>query len=109
METGASDLPEPPRNRRAQNLRAQREQAKDVMAQAAAKLRSADFKVSSLVKEGDARDVILNHSEAWHADLIFVGSHGRTGLDRFQMGSVPEAVARHAHCSVEIVRTRFAR
>jgi nucleotide-binding universal stress UspA family protein len=38
--------------------------------------------------------------------LIVVGSHGRKGLDRFFMGSVSEAVARHAHCSVQIVRVQ---
>jgi nucleotide-binding universal stress UspA family protein len=87
----------------------QRERAKELLARAAKKLRSAGFKVTTLVKEGDARDVILNHAERWHADVIIVGSHGRKGLDRFLMGSVSEAVARHARCSVEIVRTRSAR
>ena len=87
----------------------QREWAKEMLAQTAEKLRSAGFKVTSSVEEGDARDVILNHSETWRADLIMVSSHGRTGLDRFLMGSVSEAVARHARCSVEIVRTRSAR
>jgi nucleotide-binding universal stress UspA family protein len=86
-----------------------RERAKEMVGQAARKLSSAGFKVTSLVREGDARDVILKHSENWRADLIMVGSHGRTGLDRFLMGSVSEAVARHARCSVEIVRTRSAR
>jgi nucleotide-binding universal stress UspA family protein len=38
--------------------------------------------------------------------LIVVGSHGRKGLQRFLLGSVAELVARHADCSVEIVRVR---
>jgi nucleotide-binding universal stress UspA family protein len=33
-----------------------------------------------------------------------VGSHGKTGLDRLLLGSVSEHIARHATCSVEIVR-----
>jgi nucleotide-binding universal stress UspA family protein len=82
----------------------QREFAKELLAQAAEKVRSAGFRVTTLIEEGDARDVILNQAERWHADLIIVGSHGRTGLDRFLIGSVSEAVARHARCSVEIVR-----
>jgi len=35
-----------------------------------------------------------------------VGSHGRTGLKRWLMGSVAEFVVRHAPCSVEVVRER---
>jgi nucleotide-binding universal stress UspA family protein len=50
--------------------------------------------------------VILHEADAWHADLIVVGSHGRSGFDRVVMGSVSEAVALHAKCSVEIVRKR---
>jgi nucleotide-binding universal stress UspA family protein len=81
-----------------------REYAERLLSQTTEKLRSARFKVSSLIEEGDARDVILNRSKTWHADLIIVGSHGRKGLSRFLMGSVSEAVVRYAHCSVEIVR-----
>src|SRR5579883_1346341 len=47
---------------------------------------------------------ILDEAAQWGADLIFVGSHGRHGLDRFLLGSVSEAVATHAKCSVEVVR-----
>jgi nucleotide-binding universal stress UspA family protein len=36
--------------------------------------------------------------------LIVLGSHGRTGLGRFLLGSVSEAVGRHARCSVLIVK-----
>jgi len=46
----------------------------------------------------------LDAASEWHADLIMVGSHGRTGLDRLLIGSVSEVVARHAPCSVQIVR-----
>jgi nucleotide-binding universal stress UspA family protein len=84
----------------------QRERARAWLARAAEKLRSAGFKVTSSVKEGDARSVILDLAETWRADLIVLGSHGRKGLDRFLIGSVSEAVARHARCSVEIVRVR---
>ncbi len=83
----------------------QRERAHDLVSRAVEKLRSAGFKVTFSVEEGDARDVILNHAERWHADLIVLGSHGRSGLDRFLIGSVSETVARYARCSVEIVRT----
>ena len=48
---------------------------------------------------------ILKEAKEWDADLIVVGSHGRRGLDRFLLGSVSEAVALHAPCSVEVIRT----
>jgi nucleotide-binding universal stress UspA family protein len=48
--------------------------------------------------------IILDEAAKWHADMIVVGSHGRSGFDRFTMGSVSEAVALHAGCSVEVIR-----
>lgn len=53
---------------------------------------------------GEPRGVILDAAKTWAADLIVLGSHGRRGLDRFLLGSVSEAVAIHAHCSVEVIR-----
>lgn len=48
--------------------------------------------------------IILEEAETWGADWIVVGSHGRQGLPHFLLGSVSEAVATHARCSVEVVR-----
>lgn len=53
---------------------------------------------------GEPRTAILDAAKTWGADLIVLGSHGRRGLDRFLLGSVSEAVATHAHCSVEVIR-----
>ena len=53
---------------------------------------------------GDARQVILEEAKDWGADLIVVGSHGYHGVNRLMLGSVSEAVAMHAHCSVEVIR-----
>jgi nucleotide-binding universal stress UspA family protein len=50
------------------------------------------------------KSIILNEAVSWKADLIVLGSHGRRGVDRFLMGSVSEAVAMHADCSVAVVR-----
>ena len=60
--------------------------------------------VTTAVVLGFPKLVILDQAREWRADLIVVGSHGRKGLEHFLMGSVSEAVARHAACSVEIVR-----
>lgn len=50
------------------------------------------------------KELIIDEAHRWGADLIVVGSHGRRGLSRFLLGSVSEAVASHAKCSVEIIR-----
>lgn len=50
--------------------------------------------------------VILDEATRWGADVIVVGSHGYHGLDRFLLGSVSEAIAMHAHCSVEVIRKK---
>lgn len=50
------------------------------------------------------KNVILKEAEDWRSHLIVLGSHGRRGMERFIMGSVSDAVAMHATCSVEVVR-----
>lgn len=67
-------------------------------------LASAGLKASGEVGSGNAKEVILEEARKWGADLIVVGSHGRRGFKRFLLGSVSEAVAMNAHCSVVIVR-----
>ncbi|WP_199118817.1 universal stress protein [Pedobacter sp. ASV28] len=46
---------------------------------------------------------ILQQAEEWKADLIVIGTHGRTGINHFLMGSVAEHVARKSACPVLIV------
>jgi nucleotide-binding universal stress UspA family protein len=64
--------------------------------------------VSGEVAEGYIKDRILEEAQHWLADLIVVGSHGRRGFTKFLLGSVSEAIASHANCSVEIVRIKQA-
>ena len=64
----------------------------------------AGMKTETAVLEGSPKRRIVEESKAWGADLIVVGSHGRRGLTRYLLGSVSEAVAMHAHCSVEVIR-----
>jgi len=84
--------------------REQRKQAEGLMARAAQTLRAAGFQITTAIEEGIPKAVILDAASKWPADLIMLGSHGRRALDRFLLGSVSEAVARHAPCSVQIVR-----
>jgi nucleotide-binding universal stress UspA family protein len=79
-------------------------EGRELAERTASQLRSAGFQVHVVVKEGDPKTTILDKAAQWSADMIFMGSHGRKGIDRFLIGSTSEAVLRHAHCSVEIVR-----
>jgi len=64
------------------------------------------LRIETAVREGDPRTVIVDAADEWQADLIVVGSHGRTGLQRLMLGSVSQSVVAHAHCSGEVVRRR---
>jgi len=87
-----------------QVLEEQREEAEGLVARASEQLRDAGFSVTTAIEQGNPKVVIIDSATQWSPDLIIVGSHGRKGLDRFLMGSVSDAVARHARCSVQIVR-----
>jgi universal stress protein A len=60
------------------------------------------------VLEGKPADVIVDHAQAVNADLIVMGSQGRTGVQRLMVGSVAERVVRHAPCPVLVVRAGTA-
>jgi universal stress protein A len=59
------------------------------------------------VAEGDPAEMILRVAEEVHADLIVMGTHGRTGLSRLLMGSVAEQVVRRAPCPVLTMKAPF--
>jgi nucleotide-binding universal stress UspA family protein len=74
--------------------------------EAAAKLEryAPGLKVTPVLLEGRAKDVILEEAEKWGADLIVLGSNGFGIIRHVFLGSVSLAVAMNATCSVEIVR-----
>jgi nucleotide-binding universal stress UspA family protein len=53
---------------------------------------------------GVPSEMILKRQKEWHADLIVVGTHGRSPLGRLVLGSVSSAVTREARCSVRVAR-----
>jgi nucleotide-binding universal stress UspA family protein len=61
--------------------------------------------VEHRLEYGDPAAVILKTAREVGADLIVMGTHGRTGLRRLLMGSVAEQVVRKARCAVLTVRT----
>ena len=80
------------------------ERARRAIADSANILRGAGLETSGEVVAGRAGRRITREAEEWGADLIVVGARGRRGLRRFISGSVSEAVASRATCSVNIVR-----
>lgn len=79
-------------------------QAQKIVLRAADKLRDAGFKSSAVVTTGEPAAEIIERAKRWRADVIVIASYDLRGLNRLLMGSVSEAVARHADCSVEVVR-----
>jgi len=63
-------------------------------------------KTSALTYAGNPAEVIIHAAEEKKADLIVVGSHGRTGIDRMLLGSVAERVIGTAACATLVVKTR---
>jgi nucleotide-binding universal stress UspA family protein len=61
-------------------------------------------RVEAFVDEGPPYAAIVERAQAFAADLVVVGSHGRTGLARLLLGSVAESVVRQATCPVLVVR-----
>ena len=55
------------------------------------------------------KSIILDEASQWGADLVVLGSHGHRGIHRLLLGSVSEAVAMHADCSVEVIRATQVR
>jgi nucleotide-binding universal stress UspA family protein len=58
-----------------------------------------------VIVEGRPDTAIVETATRECADLIVVGSHGRTGLERVLVGSVSERVIGHAHCAVLVVKS----
>lgn len=58
------------------------------------------------LRSGDAATEISRLAESLHADLVVVGTHGLTGLERILLGSVAETLTRRAPCSVLTTRVK---
>ena len=71
---------------------------------AESELREAGFSTTARVAQGDPREVLVDLARAEGADMVVMGSHGRTGLAKLVLGSVAAHVVAHAPCTVVVVK-----
>ncbi len=83
----------------------------DVLAKCAETVRSFGVQCDTVCPVIDITDrrvyeVIEHEAESWPADMIVIGTHGRSGIDRLLLGSVAQGVTRIATIPVLSVRKR---
>ncbi|MBI2563022.1 MAG: universal stress protein, partial [candidate division NC10 bacterium] len=72
------------------------EEAEGYLAEIERRIAAQGLPVRGAVRYGHAVEEILDHAESQRADLIAMSTHGRSGIQRFMLGSVAEAVVRAA-------------
>lgn len=82
----------------------QRRYAEETMEHALHPLRNLGLEAEAFVREGTAKNLLVEEAEAWKADCIFLGASGMRTVRRFFLGGVSAAVTARAHCSVEVIR-----
>jgi nucleotide-binding universal stress UspA family protein len=71
-----------------------------------ARAKTAGVRAVGLLREGDPAQQIVRAARSKRADLLVVGTHGRTGLTKFFVGSVAARVVATASCPVLTVRSK---
>jgi nucleotide-binding universal stress UspA family protein len=67
-------------------------------------LQEAGVTAEARVVLGDPREILLEIAKKEHANLLVVGSHGRSSLPELRLGSVTSHLVAHAPCSVLVVK-----
>jgi nucleotide-binding universal stress UspA family protein len=62
--------------------------------------------IEAIIREGNTASEILDQAADLKADLLIMGTHGRSGFERFLLGSITEKVLRKAKCPVLTVPRR---
>jgi nucleotide-binding universal stress UspA family protein len=68
------------------------------------KAKAAGLEGESIFLKGNPAEQILDFASKHDIDMIVVGTLGKSGIERFSMGSVSEKVVRHAKVPVLVVR-----
>ncbi|MFB6170481.1 MAG: universal stress protein [Haloarculaceae archaeon] len=80
------------------------ETAAELLSEATAVARDHERAIETVTETGRVSDTVVAYAEDRGIDHIVIGSHGRTGLSRFLLGSVAETVTRRSPVSVTVVR-----
>ena len=86
----------------AEHCRRESESAQEALDLATSDLAVAGFSAFGLVRVGEPAETILEVASEIHAQLIVLGTHGRSGFEKLIHGSVAEAVLHRAPCAVFI-------
>ena len=82
----------------------ERRWAQDALAQRVAATEARSVRARAIIRTGAPHDEIVAAVQAESPDMLVIGTHGRSGLDRLLLGSVAERVVRMAPCPVLTVR-----
>lgn len=79
-------------------------QARKNLKKAETQLKKQSVPAKTLVRQGNAAEVIIETARKMRASLIVIGSHGRQGVEKFLLGSVSAKVVAHADRPVLVVK-----
>jgi len=83
-------------------VRIQKEAAENTLKRIQAQY-ADELKITNFTEYGLTADGILKSGAEFGADMIVIGTHSRTGIDRLFMGSIAENVVRHSKVPVLVV------
>ena len=93
----------------AEAMKEQKKTHQELASRAEVRLHEAGFVTDVQVPEGEPGEAIVRAAREAGADLVVVGSHGRSGITKLLMGSVATHVVTHAPCSVLVVKAKAGR
>lgn len=70
---------------------------------------NAPWRVETVVEPGFVDTEILDRIDTWKPDLVILGTHGRSGFERFLLGSIASIVIRQGDCNVLVIPPQAAR
>jgi nucleotide-binding universal stress UspA family protein len=82
------------------------QQAAAILGRVAETAESAGYRVNTRLLRGDPAGEIVSYAKASGAGMIFVGSRGRSGLEKLLLGSVAEKIIGLSHCPVYVAKLR---